>query len=587
MKYTNIIGMMVVAGGMLAAASCSDYSDYNSVPSDGNAMAGQTLYENIKSKENLKDFAAIIDKAGYADVLNASQCYTMWLPEDGSYDASTILSWGKDDIINRFIKQHIAEYSYPVSGDVNERVITLNDKHHTFTNDSFDEAPVKEVNIPSSNGLIHIIGNVSPFYNSIYEHLSKDAAGCDSIADYITSYADSVIDVRNSVKGPLVNGQQTYKDTVWRYINPVISRILRADIEDEDSAYVMLLPTNKAWQDARESIQSKFKYITNFKYMDVTTSTVVAATLKAGNAASKDPISINAELYNDSLPKSYIARNLIYSLGYDCNKPMLTGQLSTGEKLDTLRSSTNGKLTNVEEILSHCSEPVKMSNGYVRVLDSLCFKPYQTYDPVLSYRNPIRTLGIKDNPSRQSMLKNEVHDSLLSELPDFLKRYVKPQNSNYVSWVSTNKDNFTSVSAKPEMDFALTGTLATKYKMYIVFCPIQDNGDISAKPYYAGFYLAYNKADGAQDYYRLNVAGAKKSTDDIIVPDNGKFNYVELEFEYPITYDGIDAYSTLLIFNTKTFTTASNRDKYEQELRIQGIYLVPADAQEYVNNLKF
>lgn len=586
--------MMVVAGGMLAATSCSDYSDYNSVPEDSNVAAGQTLYENIKSKSNLKDFAAIIDKAGYADVLNASQSYTMWLPEDGSYDASTILSWSKDDIIKKFLKQHIAEYSFPVSGTVDERIITLNDKHHTFTNDLFDEATVKETNIPSSNGLIHIISSASPFYNSIYEHLSYNAAGCDSVADYITSYADSLIDVRNSVKGPLVNGMQTYKDTVWRYTNPIISRTLRAEIENEDSSYVMLMPTNKAWDDAIERISTKFKYITGFKFMDVAGETTgvenvtAIASLKANNAESKDKIDIIPELYNDSLPKSFILKDLIFSLSYNCNKPVLTGELTGGSVVDTLRSTTYGHLSNVEEILSHCGEPVKMSNGYVRELDTLCFKTYETYSPILSFKNPVRYLGVKKT-TRYSMLKTDIPDELLSELPDFLKKRVKSENSNYVTWVSANEDDLTSNAAKPEFDFALKGTLATKYKIYVVFCPIKPiNGEASVgtKPYYARFDLAYNKADGTPDLWRLNVEGAK-STADIIIPENGKFNCVELPFEFPITYYGTDAFPTLFISNTKAFATSTNRNKYEQELRIQGVYLVPEDAEEYVNNLKY
>lgn len=582
--------MVVVAGGMLAAASCSDYSDYNTAPEDSNAMAGKTLYENIQSQANLKDFAAIIDKAGYADILNASQCYTMWAPEDGTYDASSILSMSKEDITKQFLKHHIAEYSYPVSGEVNERIITLNDKHHTFTNSHFDDVDVKHANLPSSNGLMHVIGGISKFRNSIYEHLSSSAEGCDSIADYITSYADSVIDVRNSIKGPLVNGQQTYKDTVWRYTNPIISRILRADIEDEDSSYVMLLPTNEAWKAARERIQKRYKYITGFTYMDIADNTTAAASVKATTAPSKNKVNIDVELYNDSLPKSWLSNALIFSLSRDCNNPLLTGQLSNGAKPDTLRSTTGARLSNVEEILSHCGDLQTMSNGYIRVLDTLCFKTYETYDPVLSTKSPIRVLGLKQNmrPTLNSMLQVGVHDSLLTELPDFLKRYVMPKTSNYVTWVSTDSVNYSSPTVKPELDFALPGTIATKYKIYVVFCPFSSTQGLDApKPYYARFDLAYNDAEGKQQFYRLNVPGAKKSTDDIIVPGNGKFNYVEMDFEFPITYEGTGAFPTLFISNTKAFTTASNREKFEQELRIQGVYLVPEDAVEYVNNLKF
>lgn len=592
--------MTVVAGVALATASCSDYSDYNTVPADANASAGNTLFENIKGNANLQNFASIIEKAGYASVLNSSQCYTLWAPVDGTYDAAAILAMDSAKIVDRFINQHIAQYSYPVSGTIDERVITLNDKHHTFTNALFDESKVQDVNLPASNGIMHTIQGNSQYLPSIYESLNE-LQGSDNLVKFIKDYDTKYIDLRNSVKGPMVNGQQTYLDTVWKTTNPVVKRILRADIEDEDSSYVMLMPTDEAWTKGIERVKKGYNYATGFKYMDVATITTAAASIKAANGASKDAISINAELYTDSLPKYWMTRNLVYSLSHDCNSPILDNKLRYPEAsadsspADSLLTTTGNKITNVSELLSHCGEPVKMSNGYTRTLDSLIFKPYESYERVLTFRSPYRTLGLGDkSASSHSMLKTEFLETygedILSELPDFLKARVLPKNSNYVQWIACDSINFASQSVKPEIDFALHNVLSEKYKIYVVFCPISYNktGDkvIKAKPYYARFDLAYNKANGAQDYYRLNVEGAK-STADIVIPDNGKFNYVELNFEFPISYFGIDAFPTLLVSNTKAFTTTSNRQKFEQELRIQGIYLVPEGALDYFKNTSY
>lgn len=601
MKYINKIGMMVVAGFALATTSCSDYSDYNTAPDGGNAQATQTLYENIKSRADLQNFASLIEKAGMTEELNASQYYTMWAPVDGSYDYDAIAAMDKDKIADRFIKQHIAQYSHPVSGEFDKSIITLNDKHHDFSNKSFDGYNIKNANIPSTNGLIHTINGYSAFYNSIYENLNE-VQGCDSIVKFIKDRDLKYIDERNSVRGPMVNGQQTYLDTVWKTTNPVVRSILRADIEDEDSSYVMLMPTDDAWKKAAEKISKKYNYITNFKYMDVAglsgvvASTTAIATLKANNAQSKDAIAINKEIYNDSLPKHWITRNLVYSMSNPNNSPILTNQLIHGEGdvvRDTLRATTNSRITNVREVLSHLGEPVKMSNGYTRTLDSLVFKPYETYEQVISTRTPIRTLGLQDNkrPSSNSMLKTDMikyyGEDILSELPDFLKRRVMSKNSNYVTWTMTDSVNFSSGAVKPEMAFALNNVLSTKYKIFVVFCPISKTlaGDatIKTKPYYARFDVAYNKADGTPDLWRLNVPGAK-STADIIIPDNGKFNYVEMDYEFPICYYGIDAFPTLFISNTKAFGTSSNRSKFEQEIRIQNIYLVPEEALDHFKN---
>ena len=58
MKYINKIGVMLSAGLVLAVASCTDYDDYNSVPSlDDSLGAGSTLWENIEKDPQLTKFA--------------------------------------------------------------------------------------------------------------------------------------------------------------------------------------------------------------------------------------------------------------------------------------------------------------------------------------------------------------------------------------------------------------------------------------------------------------------------------------------------------------------------------------------------
>lgn len=591
MKYKNKIGMMVMAGAVLAITSCSDYSDYNTVPVDSTPTADKTLYENIKSISNLSDFATIIDKVNYGKVLATSQYYTIWAPVNGTYDAKEIMAMDSASIVDRFLKQHMAQFSYQVSGDVDERVISLNDKHHSFTNVKFDEFDMELVNIPSSNGMLHAIKGASAYYNSIYQYVEQ-VKGLDCIANFIKEYDEKYIDTYRSVKGPMVNGQQTYLDTVWTLTNPVVKTILRANIEDEDSMYVMLLPTDDAWKKAKKSIDPKYKYITGFRYMDITENGTGAASLKSSTALVDKAIAINADLYTDSLPKTFVARNLVYSLSYPQNAPLATGQLiGTAEREDTLYSTTRTKISNVAEVLSHCGEKERMSNGYVRVIDSLCFKPQETYNPVLSYQSPIRTLNMKVGKSytRNSLLKTPgiEDDPMFSELPDFLKSMIIPRNSKYIRWISTDTENFFGTTSRPELDFDLKGVLSQKYKIYVVFCPLKIKDGIASeeentKPLYVRFDMASTKADGTPAYERLNVKGADKATADIVVPGNGKFNVVELEYTFPICYYGLEAFPTLFVSHTKMFNNNDNREKFEQELRIAGIYLVPADAEDYV-----
>jgi len=588
---------MVVAGLALATTSCTDYSDYNTVPVDANEMANKTLYQNICENEKLKDFAAIIKKANYGSTLSSAQCFTLWAPIDGTYDAQAILAKDSATIVDRFINMHMTQYSHPVSGNVDERIITINSKHHSFTNSTFDEFSIVDANIPSTNGLIHTINGASEYHPNIYEALDE-IEGCDQFVNYLKSYDVEYIDTRKSVEGPLVNGQQSYLDTVWAKRNNVIRNILRADIEDEDSTYTVLFPTDKAWNGAIQRISPLYKYISTIDYMDASTSTFTkaAASVTATDAKATTPVKIDGALYSDSLPKAQITRNLAFSNSYSCNKPLLTGSASATDSLFSVRGN---KLSNPQEVLSFCGDLKSMSNGNVRTLDSLCYKPWETYEPIRGYFYPIRTLGLKAaasytyNTFGQDSLVSK-HPEFFTELPDFIKYFTFPKGQTHFEYISTDSINMSGATAKPELDFALRNVLSTKYKIYVVLVPSQLNDPTrplatdkeEIKNLYLRFDMAYTDASNKQQFKRLNVPGAKQTADIKIVND-GKFHVVELEFEFPICYSGLDAYPTLFMSNTKSFTSSSNRKKFEQELRVAGIYLVPEGANDYVQSLKF
>ena len=298
MRY--ITKKVVFAAGLaLAFTSCSDFNDYNSVPTDtSNPKADKTLLANIQENANLKDFVSIINKAKYAENLNASQCYTLWAPLDGTYDASKILALDSVKIVDRFINMHLAQFSHPVSGIVDETIISLNDKHHSFTNLKgvlFDNLQIKDANIPSTNGLIHTISGASEYHPNIYQYMDE-VKGCDSLVMHVHQYDETYIDKKKSIEGPMVKGQQTYLDTVLAKQNTLIASIMKADIQDEDSSYTVLFPTNDAWQEAKDRIKPLYKYISPVNYMDVTTNNTPAASLTATTAKSLNPVQRDADL---------------------------------------------------------------------------------------------------------------------------------------------------------------------------------------------------------------------------------------------------------------------------------------------------
>lgn len=589
---------MAVASLVLATASCSDYSDYNTVPEDALPTANKTLWQNISENEQLKGFAAIVEKVGYANVLNSSRFYTLWAPVDGTYDAQAVLAKDSASIVREFLKHHMADYNYLVTGDVNERIVSLNDKHHDFTNTLFDDASIEKANIASSNGVIHFINGRSMFYPNLYEEVDS-LEGCDAFKAFIQKYDEYYLDTENSVIGPMVNGQQTYLDSVFKKRNNIISNVLNAQLENEDSSYTMLYPTDVAWETAYSNISPTHKYIAKLDYMDLpgTGNVTPVASLKETTAKCTTPVEIDAELYIDSITKNAIISNLVYTNTDLRNAPISTGNL--GVKPDTLWTTTYREITNVTDIFKHTVGGVeKKSNGFSRIIDSLCFESWETYEPVRSVAitnrrddnaGIVRALGLRTGSGVTTHIKNkedlEGRDTLFEKIPFFLKRWLLPDDSQYFTYVATDAEDFVSNASKPELAFALRNVQSTKYHIFVVTVPAQVNDATKPlKPTYLRFDLSYTDADGTQKFQRLNVPGSTSLRNDIIT-EAGKLDVIELEFEFPVCYKGLAAYPTLFMSHTKTFGTSSNRNRYDQELRVAGVYLVPERAYEYMKNI--
>ena len=80
MKKNKYIGVMVLAAGMLATASCSDFDDYNKVVADEEVQsANLTLWENIEQNQQLTDFASLVRRVGFDKELNQTRYYTVCL----------------------------------------------------------------------------------------------------------------------------------------------------------------------------------------------------------------------------------------------------------------------------------------------------------------------------------------------------------------------------------------------------------------------------------------------------------------------------------------------------------------------------
>ena len=574
MKNNKYIGILMLAATMLTATSCSDYNDYNSAPSAGDLPgANSTLWENISSDTQLTKFANLAKKCNYSEVLNSPRFYTVWAPVDNvisDAEYNRLMASDSATIVKQFMQQHMTEYNYPVSAALDSTtIISLNAKHHTFTQNAFDGFSYLDKNLPSTNGVMHKINGLSEFHQNLYENIDN-LVDCNSIKSYIQKYDEYYLDVNASVIGPLRDGKQTYLDSVMKKRNNVIRSIMRADLEDEDSTYCMLIPNDKAWNEAYAAINPRYNYIPKLDYMDLSLKTVVASSANATTAKAAKAAEADGEL-QDSLTCRNIVNNLVFSNCYQRNKPLFTN--GSFNIADTAYTTSRNDLTNMQEVLNHTIATSEMSNGLARTIDAMTFYPWETYNPVISTTYPEATMKVTKLTTHNIPVDSLAgRDSLFSKVPEMIRQWILPKTSRFFSYVAVDS--------------------ATTYHIYVVTVPGQVEEPLAdVKPYYLRFYLSWTDAANKQQYTVL-PQGAKSTiemtTDEgsstatmTYLGDPGRLNVFDLgEFTFPACYYGLDAYPSLMMMHTKSYTSSSNRKKYEQQMRVAGVYLVPKEYND-------
>lgn len=603
----------MVVGCMLAATSCSDFSDYNAIDASAEPSADKTLWENIKANANLSDFAEVLEKVGYDKVLNASHTYTVWAPVNCSFDKDSLFSLSESKIIKEFVKNMVANYSHQET-DVNDTtVFMLNEKLMKFhgkntSSMTFDgqsliaNSGLSAFNYPSTNGILYTISNPSTFRYNGYEIITDTKDKASKFYDMVMKYQTVTLDEKNSVKGEIVNGLQVYDDSVLIVNNSLTERTLRSKLTNEDSLYTVLIPNDEAWDEAYNRIAKYYNYIPEMNYQDLsdkdlkpvkgggnTASTAFMALgyakklVKLSSKPSDSEFEDNASYWTDSIAKRNVTNNLIYSeTNTKYNYKLADGQKF--EKGDTLYTTTRKKLTNLPELDNVTMETKTLSNGHARIINNIPFKSWETYAPEIRTRNVVRYLT-----SNSSNVSNVTYTNVSKDICTF----DKPDEKN-LYYVRVNVSEGSAYA--PEMDFKLPDVLSTTYDIYAVVVPgwieNQDNPDYVRKPYTLRFDINYTNEKNEEVRGRFNGEGLVTEAARVVkvpafVCGAEKVDTIKLgRVTFPVSYAGTEAYPNIKVYCTLTSFGSANRKKYDQQIRIANIIMKPIDLVEYEEKLK-
>ena len=548
----------MAAAALLAATSCSDFSDYNDTPVSDVQQAERTLWENISQNDQLSDFATLVKKAGFDDELSQPHYYTVWAPLNGTYDASSLMSADSATVLYQFVKSHIAEYNHSVSGLVDERIHALNRKSFAFEGDgqyTYAGHTLRQLNLPNSNGIMHLLDGAARFYPNLYEYLFS-CEGIDSVATFFKRYETSVLDTKNSVLGPTINGKQTYIDSVMITSNSLLNRI-KAKLDKEDSTYTMLVPTNEAWLAHYDKISKCYNYI----------NTTVAQNIDEATSTSSAPtasVTVDAAYTKDSLTRLHLVSDLVYNNNNYYNNWLID---DTVEPYDTLYSTTYGYMTNPQEIMSRVIDRETMSNGTFCLVDSLAFRPWESW---------CYSLGQSPLNSRTWTGSNTMVyiDNTLFDAIKYVPKNPAQKQLGYL-WV-TPLSNY----GKPQLDVKLRNVLSTTYNIYIVLAPGQDVGEDAdgnkfLKPNMLDFTLSYCDAKGKLATKKLNQK---------VVNDPTRVDTLAVgTFTFPVAYAGLgdNVYPNLKITTDFGVFDKAKMASYTRDFSIISILMRPVELEEF------
>ncbi len=478
---------------LLGATSCSD--DHFDIKSD-TATSANTIWQNIESREELQSLAKVLsralastsetqigDKQTYAEFLNQPQQLTAWLPvltEDQADSLIAILDSADAiratdpaaariidyEVSKKFVRNHIARFNYESLTTADE-VRLLNSKLAIYdpANSTFNGVPLVGNKIVSSNGMLHLLSGISPFKNNILDYLESEPTTSDLYAEidarnvYTFSSSSSTAGTMNS------NGEMEYVDSVYTLSNDLLysSYVGAYSIQNEDSLYITVVPSNTAYAQARNVVKDLFKYKNTYNY-DWTKYT----TANGGywNSTGTSALSLNTDSLQELMTTRAILGSMMVSASYftDVINKNDRSVLTKAQLADSLITTGDyilyNKTPGEKNPIFSDVEPVEASNGYIYKVDEYNYDPAYT---MMTERIIIPRSGNIAQTSGTATINSGKTVTLTSENRNDSVSGNVPDDTYYYFAVSNN--------AELQIDIRLNNVYSGKYKVTLMMVP--------------------------------------------------------------------------------------------------------------------
>ncbi len=259
-KFTAIGSLLAL---LLSFNACNDAAWDKHIGSQ--LLSGKNLYEVIAGEPELKVFASLLKKTGYDELLQTSNSFTVFAPQNSAWssvDTTDIESLTKKIGMLITYKTYFTD-----NQDLYSKVASLSGKNifYDSTTETFNGAKIITADIPAGNGVVQITDVLVERKENVWDYVSTLTSA--NQYQFINSINRRVMDMDKSVALGVYPDGKTKYDTVWKNIN---NFLLQYPIDKEDSLYTYVVVENSGFDILFNKYRPYFKMVTDAKTDSIT-----------------------------------------------------------------------------------------------------------------------------------------------------------------------------------------------------------------------------------------------------------------------------------------------------------------------------
>ena len=578
----GVISYLLPLTSHLFMTSCSDtWDDHNNRAAEG--VEEGTLWQAIQQNPELSNFSSVVEACGYDKSLASAQVFTVFAPTNSCFskeEADKLIAAyntekGKVDdrdnsTIKEFLQNHIALYNYSVSQFSNDTIMMMNGKNILLTSSKIGNSPLTSSNKLYDNGVLFTVGSQIDYFPNVFEYMRRDAE-LDSLYSFFYNerFYRKEFQASKSVEGGIVDGRTIYLDSVFRQQNDLFdSQFLNARLNNEDSTYWMLMPTNEAWRKLVDEYQNYFNYDNTVDKRDSVFYTNTRMAIMKGTAFSRtintdamlqdSAMSTNAVLFYNLRKYTWGADDLHYYQYYNPLSGIFTG--------NTNMACSNGIAMKVQDWKIDKRETFFQTKiieaegqGSIREVSKVVDKVTTNDD------------GSKDTTWIETIVPRN--------------RYVESGNI-YYNKVSNNgfvEFEPTRTTVNHSVTFNIKDVLSNiGYDIYVVTAPALANDsnatDIQRLPTRLKFTLYHHTQDG-KTVKTGNTEGVPLVDNTAVVNQPDEVDYIKVaeNFKFPVASYGLEEDEPQVSLKVESYVTSTQQrnNTYTRTMRIDCIILKP------------